>query len=140
MSRTLTIAALAAAALALTVVAPPAAEAGGCGGFAYATPYKRGKVSESNCGVLGHRGTKVYYSWAVGSPSSGKACLEGTGWVPLVGPVAHNGPREYVEKWFSLGCGTRGGSAVPWGNVGAVPKVRAESLTVPLGVPVKWSH
>lgn len=140
MFRTLTVATLATAALALTVVAPPAAEAAGCGGVAYATPFKRGEVSKSDCGVLGHPGTKVHYSWAVGSPSNGKACLEGTGWEPLVGPYPGNGPRPYVEHWYSLGCGTRGGFAVPWGNVGAVPKVRAESLMVPLGVPVRWSH
>lgn len=134
-------AALTAAALGLTsLVGPPAAEAGSCGGVAYATPFTRGKVSESNCGFLGSRGAKVFYSWNVGAGSSGKACVEGLGYVPLQGPTTHGGPPGHVKKWFSLGCGTRGGSGVPWGNVGGVPKVRAESLTVPLGVPVRWRH
>lgn len=141
MVRTLTTAALTAAALALTtLMIPTAAEAGSCGGFAYATPFKRGKVSTSNCGVLGSPGVKVYYSWNVGGASSGRACVEGLGYEPLQGPTAHGGPPGYRERWFSLGCGTRGGFGVPWGNVGAVPKVRAESLMVPLGVPIQWRH
>lgn len=139
MIRILATGALTAAAVALTTLVPAVAEAGTCGGLAYATPFKPGKVSKSNCGFLGSPVVKVYYSWYVGGGSSGKACVEGLGFERLQGPTPDGSPL-YRERWYSLGCGTRGGSAVPWGNIAAVPKVRAESLTVPLGVPVQWRH
>lgn len=140
MRRLLVTATLTAAALGLATLAPASAQAADCGGFAYATPFKRGKVSEGSCGFLGSPGARVHYSWYVPSPSSGRACVEGLGWVVPQGPTADGRPLPAVEEWFSLGCGTRGSSAVPWGNIAAVPKVRAESLSVPLGTPVQWRY
>ena len=140
MRTTLVTATLTAAALALGTLVPTAAEAASCGGFAYATPFKRGKVSQSNCGVLGSPGTTVSYRWYVPYPSSGRACVEGLGWVVPQGPTADGRPLPAVEHWFSLGCGTKGSYGVPWGNIAAVPKVRAQSLAVPLGTPVQWRH
>lgn len=141
MRRLLVTATLTAAALGLTTLAPATAQAGfDCGGFAYATPFKPGKVSEGSCGYLGSPGARVHYSWYVPAPSSGRACVEGLGWVEPQGPTADGKPLPAVEKWFSLGCGTRGAAPVPWGNIAAVPKVRAESLMVPLGTPVQWRY
>lgn len=102
-----------------------------CGGVVYATPFKRSKAVQSNCGILGSPGYVATYNWGVNPNSdSGRACLEGWGF-----DDAH--PKG---GWFSLGCGTRGSASVPWGNVAATPKVRAESLNVPLGTFVNWSH
>jgi len=141
MHRLLVTAALTAAALGLAASTPaPALAAADCGGFAYATPFRPGKVSEGSCGYLGRPGSVVHYSWYVPAPSSGRACVEGLGWVEPQGPTADGRPLPAVEKWFSLGCGTRGSAAVPWGSIAAVPKVRAESLAVPLGTPVRWRY
>lgn len=138
MRRTCITAVLTAAALVLGVLVATAAEAGSCGGRVFAPPFKRSEPVSSNCGFLGSRDdTKIYYSWNVGAGSSGKACVEGLGYERLIGPGYRN---PYRERWFSLGCGTRGSAAVPWGNVGAVPKVRAESLNVPLGTFVDFRH
>ena len=102
-----------------------------CGGTVYATPFKRSKPMKSTCGVLGYPDAKVFYSWGVNEDSeSARACLEGWGF-----DADH--PKG---GWFSLGCGREGEAAVPWGNIAAVPQVRAQSLNVPLGTFVNWSH
>ncbi|HVW31150.1 MAG TPA: hypothetical protein VHL53_01310 [Acidimicrobiia bacterium] len=102
-----------------------------CGGTIYATPFKRSKPMKSTCGVLGYPDAKVFYSWAVNEESeSARACLEGWGF-------DHDHPKG---GWFSLGCGRDGGAAVPWGNIADVPRVRAQSLNVPLGTYVNWAH
>jgi hypothetical protein len=46
--------------------------------------------------------------------------------------------KESKSKWYSLGCGTKGGGAVPWGNVAAPTKIRVKSMTV-TGAAVQWS-
>jgi hypothetical protein len=49
-----------------------------------------------------------------------------------------NANRRSKSKWFSLGCGTKGGGAVPWGNVAAPTRIRVKSLTV-TGAPMQWT-
>ena len=102
-----------------------------CGGTVYATPFKRSEDMRSTCAVLGSPRAMVTYTWAVNEDSeSARACLEGWGF-----DAAH--PKG---GWFSLGCGRLGGARVPWGNIAAYPRVRAQSLNVPLGTYVEWSH
>lgn len=141
---TLTAALLAAAMLTTTTSStqPPQAEseiilvaARGCGGKATGFPNKWGPTSESNCGLLGSKNTRVYYSWAVRDAQGQRACVDGWGFDEA-------NPKG---RWFSLGCGTRGidygdPKGIPWGSVGAVPKIRVKSLNIPLGVQVSWSH
>ncbi|MGQ0576206.1 MAG: hypothetical protein ACT4RN_18675 [Pseudonocardia sp.] len=141
MNRIVTTAALTVAGLALSTLVATAADAASCGGTAFGPPGGRGKVSQSRCSVIGYDDTaKISYRWSVGYPSNGRACVEGRGFVPLQGPTPSGRPPGYVEKWFSLGCGVRGGGAVPVGNQITTAKVRAESLTPPFVVPVRWSH
>lgn len=138
MRRILTTAALTAAALAFSTLVATGAEAASCGGTAFGPPGGRGKVSESNCGFIGFDDTaKIHYTWSVGYPSNGKACVEGLGYERLIGP-GYKYP--YREKWFSLGCGTRGGGVVYIGKQITKGKIRAQSLTPPFVVPVKWNH
>lgn len=138
MRRILTTATLTAAALALSTLIATSAEARSCGGTAFGPPGHTGKVSESNCGVIGYDDTaKIHYSWSVGYPSNGKACVEGLGYVANIGPGYKN---PYREAWLSLGCGTRGSGALYVGNQIVKPKIRAQSLTPPFVVPVRWNH
>lgn len=133
---------VATAALTATVLAPahgtrtvdaavvPASKCGGkAQGFAF---HKYGNVSESNCGVFGHPGFRINYSW---NTEDGKACVDGWGF----------DDQHPKGTWFSLGCGSSShdygkDKGVPWGNVLAKPKVRVFSQDSLRGVLVDWSH
>jgi hypothetical protein len=101
------------------------------GGVAYAPPgFVWGKTSVSNTAVFGYRGHREGYSWSVGVGSDTNVCVQGWGF-----DAAH--PRG---GWFGLGCGSSGGGTVPWGNVLAMPKLRAKSYAIFMGAAVPWRH
>lgn len=112
----------------VTVV--PASSCGGkAQGFAF---HKYGNVSESNCGVFGHPGFRMTYSW---NAEDGKACVDGWGF----------DDQHPKGTWFSLGCGSSSHDygkvkGIPWGNILAKPKVRVFSQDSLRGVLVSWSH
>lgn len=84
-----------------------------CGGSASAPPGPpSGPTGWSNCGVLGSPGATVSYTWWPHNPVVG-VCVLGLGY--------NNGN----QVWHLLGCGIGGTKTVPWGNVGAVPGIRA---------------
>lgn len=110
------------------VVVPAAFCGGKAQGFAF---HKYGKVSQGSCGVLGHPGFRVNYSWKT---EDGKACVDGWGF----------DEKHPKGTWFSLGCGAKSfdygkEKGIPWGNVAAVPKVRVFSQDSVRGVLVSWS-
>jgi hypothetical protein len=110
------------------VVVPVAFCGGKAQGFAF---HKYGSVSEGNCGVAGHPGFRINYSWHT---EDGKACVDGWGF-----DEGH--PKG---TWFSLGCGEKSfdygkEKGIPWGNVLAKPRVRVFSQDSLRGVLVEWS-
>ena len=100
------------------------------GGVAYAPPGGFwGAASVSGTGVFGHPGYRQGYSWNVQAGSITQVCAQGWGF-----NAKH--PRG---AWFGVGCGSSGGGTVPWGNVLALPKLRAASYTLTGGF-VPWRH
>ncbi len=103
------------------VLAPTTAGAVTCGGTAYAPPYtlgqaRYGPVSSANTAVIGHPGYRKSYSFRV------------QGNVPRVVGVKALGFQNGRATWYNLGISSTGLSgSVPWGNVLAVPKIRAAS-------------
>lgn len=84
--------------------------ASSCGGNVIASP-KKYTYSKSGTAVLGHPGYKLAYSFTVSGNKF--ATLQGIGF-----------DKSGKAHWYRLGSG--GGTVrVPWGNVGAYPKVRA---------------
>jgi hypothetical protein len=99
-----------------------------CGGAAWAAPGTWGPTSRSNCSVVGSPGFREFYIWHVNPGSNANVCVQAWGYSSGKG------------RWYSLGCGSGGNGAVPWGNVLGQPKFRARSTTVPLGATVVWQH
>lgn len=125
---TIATAVTAASALTFAPMATSPAQAASCGGGFVAPPAHAWDEQKSNCGVLGSEGHRVTYTWWVGGNGNGKACFEGWGYDEM----------NPDGRWFSLGCGLKGGWRVPWGNVAAVPKVRAQGMFGFIGV--QWRH
>lgn len=84
-----------------------------------------GPVSQGKCGLSGFVGYKAGYSFAQAPGSNTNACVQGQG---------YSGGKA---KWYSIGCGTSGSSAVSWGNVLAYQKARAQSMSGLAGF-LKW--
>ena len=101
-----------------------------CGGALVAPPAMSwSDAQDSNCGVMGSPGHRVIYSWSTNPGANGLgACVEVWGFDP-------DHPKG---KWFSMGCGTSARASVPWGNVAAMPKIRAQGMSGVIGV--RWSH
>jgi hypothetical protein len=89
--------------------------------------YVWGGASVSNTATWGSRGYRQGYAWSVGVGSEAQVCVQGWGFDSA---HPHGG-------WFGLGCGSDGGGTVPWGNVLAMPKLRAKSYSF-LGTAVPW--
>jgi hypothetical protein len=115
--------------LCLSIVAASPALAGG--GVAYAPPgFVWGAASNSNYGVFGHPGYHQPYTWRVAEGSSTNVCVEVYGFSATY-------PRGH---WYGGGCGESGFASAPWGNVLAVPKLRAKSYSIFTGGFVEWYH
>lgn len=106
-------------------VGTPAELAGSsCGGTAF-TSWSGGWGPESSggCGIAGYPGYRVPYNWSQSSNVS--VCTNGFGYIGA------------SEVWRYTGCGWISGGYVPWGNVLAVPKMRASGVP-PYVIPVPW--
>jgi hypothetical protein len=125
-SRALTLAALTMASLAAAVLAPGTASAASCGGTAYAPPsgvvFTRnptyGPESVTNVGIIGSPGHRQGYSFTVQGNFKTPVAVQAWGF----DGSGHG-------KWYPLGVvsSSGGNGAVPWGNVLALPKLRAAS-------------
>lgn len=73
------------------------------------------------------KNTKIKYSWSVVPTSYGKAAVQVRGF-----------NSRNKEQWYSAGMGFSGSRTVPWGNTIAYKKIKAQSLMVPLFVPVSY--
>jgi hypothetical protein len=94
---------------------------------AYAPPFARwGPASDNGVGVFGHKGYHQAYSWS--SASDMQVCVQAWGFSATY-------PRGH---WYGGGCGYSGFVSVPWGNVLAVPRLRAYSLSILTGTFVDW--
>lgn len=78
-----------------------------------------------------------------GSPGYYRSYAWNTGGVGINAPRACGQARGYTSQkvvtWYSVGCGTSTGGSVHWGNVLGNPAFRAQSLSVPLSISVRWS-
>lgn len=86
----------------------------------------------STCGsvVFGSPGYYRGYVWNTGGVgiNTPRACGQGRGFTS-----------QAVPTWYSVSCGTNTGGSVHWGNVLGNPAFRAQSLSVPLSISVRWS-
>lgn len=86
----------------------------------------------STCGsaVFGSPGCYRAYAWNTGGVgiTAPRACGQGRGFTS-----------QKVPTWYSVSCGTNTGGSVHWGNVLGNPAFRAQSLSVPLSISVRWS-
>lgn len=85
-----------------TVVAPGTGAWSGAGG----------------CGVFGNPNCIQGYAWDASPQVYTKGCVQGRGF-----------NSSKTKTWYAIGCGLTGGGTVPWGNVLAMPAVRAQSLS-----------
>ena len=95
----------------------------GCDTWVYGLPGAWGAVANGTCAVAGSPGLSVYYNWETAPDIDSDACVQGTGWT------------SSGQTWYDLSCGWESTYtwAVPWGNVLAQPKFKAESISPPLG-------
>jgi hypothetical protein len=110
------------------LAAPRNAYAASCSGTAYAPPGGAwGPVSTSSVAVIGSPGYRQSYTWHV------------QGNVPTpIGAQAWGFDSAGQGHWYGLGVSSTGGSgSVPWGNVLAYPRFRAQSGFV--GAFVTWT-
>ncbi len=106
------------------LLSAPSAQAGSCGGRAFAAPLNKwGPVANSSCNVAGSPGHQVCYT----------INIIGNG-IPVV--QARGYDINGNEQWYSIPNST---GCVPWGNVLAVPGIRATTPNV-TGVQVTFSH
>ena len=107
---------------------------GGCGDWVSAVAgIGRWITSVNGCGVFGHPGYRMGFSWATQPGTNTRICVEGQGYT-----TGSNG--QTVRKWYSLGCGTSGGGTVPVGNRIVNPTVRAKTQLGFLGGLYRWKH
>lgn len=104
-----------------------------CGGTAWGPPGGAwGAASTSGCGVWGYDSTaRVSYRWWLSQAAFTTAQVQGWG---------YNSAK--TGGWYGVGSGSNNyvGTTVPWGEVIAVPKLRARTLAVVAGVTVQWAH
>ena len=94
-----------------------------------APPLGLGSVSSWSCAYVGTTtSVTANDTFAVSEGTNQMACGEGQGWYQ-----GYNGSQFGTwSRWYGLGCTTSGGStggSVPWGNIIATPKFRAQSVT-----------
>ncbi|WP_432922663.1 hypothetical protein ACQPZZ_24975 [Microbispora sp. CA-135349] len=119
--------AVAAVSIAVGTSASPA-NAASCGGQAGGLTGAWSAAHNSNCSVMGSPRTKVTYWWNTTQGTQQTACVQGWG---------YNTARK--GGWYNLGCGQRGHATVPWGSVGARPKIRVMSTNIGAAL-VEWQH
>lgn len=72
--------------------------------------------------------TRGYY-WAIPAHVYTRGCLRARGF-----------NSSGTATWYNVGCGTSGGSHVPWGNVLATPAAQAKSMAPPAGTTINWDE
>ncbi len=109
-------------------VVPRGVELPSCGGRVFTSITGGwGPVSPSSCGVAGHPGYKVPYYWT--NDSDPMMCTNGLGYRYTDG--------RYVAQDYYTGCGWTSRTYVSWGNVLAMPKMRANAAP-PYVISAGW--
>lgn len=88
-----------------------------------------GATSNGTCGVFGSPGYTRGYYWAIPAHVYTRGCLRARGF-----------NSSGTATWYNVGCGTSGGSHVPWGNVLATPAAQAKSMAPPAGTTINWDE
>jgi hypothetical protein len=108
--------------------------AASCGGTVVATGTGRWSgASVSNCAVAGSPGLYINISWERAPAVESLGCLQGQKHT-----IDEHG--DPITVWQSMGCGRSGSGHIFWGNVLALPRVRAKSEQIPAGFAASWRH
>lgn len=103
-----------------------AASAASCAGYVSGNSTGDwGNPSQGTCGIAGHPGFRLGYSWS--NTTQVGVCVQGRG---------YNGSTSYFEF---AGCGHSGtfGGTVPWGNVLSTPMTRLQNPP-PYAITASW--